>query len=181
MQPCNCLQVVSGACCTSGQPLYTNHDIFISPTYDIPVGLLTCSDGPCSDQSSQPQFDYRPNSYESAIPAQCCDSQNLGQHGSQQSNAASYYNPQQGGGNWLGSAGANYNNGASIPGTGRTCNYNLPVVTCGITGLQSETCQSLKTSSVSCAADTVYVDSNNLKTTSKLGFQSACCKVSVLP
>lgn len=44
---------------------------------------------------------------------------------------------------------------------------------------QVETCQSLKAAGVSCGADYVYIDSNNLKTTSSANFQTMCCRVRI--
>lgn len=170
--------MVSGACCTRGQPLYTGDSIYVSSTYGFPLSFLTCSDGPCSG----PSFDYRATAFESADPSQCCDSQNLGETGTQQGNAGSYYNPQKNSASyWLGSAGASYNNGSPIPGTGLlACNSDLPVVTCGIKGVLLETCQSLRVANTFCGLNTVYNDNNNAKTTTNAGYQATCCRVSIL-
>lgn len=133
---CSVLQVVNGACCTSGQPTYSSHDIFV-PSSGLPLSYLTCSDGPCSGDNNGVSFDYRTvsSSFESAKPLQCCDAQNLTPDGAQQGNTGSYYNPQQTSGlNWLPSFGYKFNGNKPIPGTGRPCDSSLPVVTCGIRG-----------------------------------------------
>lgn len=116
------VQLAQGACCTSGQPLYTGTNFRTNNQSQV-IRILTCSDGPCSGEG----FNYlslntaNPGSVsQSQDPNSCCNATQL----------SFVINPPDNTGQWPGA----FFNITQFPGTARTCIASLPVYSCGISG-----------------------------------------------
>lgn len=134
------LQLVEGACCTQGQPLYSGSQFrpVLTNFLDFTRIPSTCSDGPCSGIRNGVGYNYKGTGLgsESQNPDSCCDTISL-LEGRQTGGSLAWYNPPLNttivAGNKTTSWAFDLITGLSlapVPGTGNPCNRSLPLTIC---------------------------------------------------